>query len=266
MAAITIGPGATDRASETASHGWTLLSLDSPANNTGAITYFEIWFSAAIESNDATSVKIGTFSGSGTSWTNRDGESLGNVAAGSKQTFSGKNCDVVTGDVLGIYYYLGCLERTDSGGSAAFCDGDQFGTGTQTYGTGTRIYSIYGIGATSVVAPTVTTQAASSVEATTATGNGNITATGGENASAWGICVCLAVHSESPDTGDTVFAGSGGGGTGAFTALVTSLSTGTDYHFRAYATNSAGTSYGATVDVLTKPAPFRSYYLHILAH
>lgn len=104
---------------------------------------------------------------------------------------------------------------------------------------------------TPIVAPTVSTQAAGSVEATTATGNGTIDATGGENASAWGVCY----KTSSPcTTADSTAAGSGSGGTGAFTASMTSLSSGTTYYIKAYATNSAGTSYGSEVQILTKPA------------
>jgi len=105
--------------------------------------------------------------------------------------------------------------------------------------------------APTIIAPTVTTQSASSVETTTATGNGNITATGGQDATAWGVCY----KTSSPcTTADSVAAGSGSGGTGAFTASMTSLSSGTTYYIKAYATNSAGTSYGSEVQILTKPA------------
>lgn len=99
--------------------------------------------------------------------------------------------------------------------------------------------------------PTVTTQAAGSVEATTATGNGTIEATGGENASAWGVCYKT---SSGCTTADSTAAGSGTGGAGTFTASMTSLSSGTTYYIKAYATNSAGTSYGDEVTILTKPA------------
>ena len=71
-----------------------------------------------------------------------------------------------------------------------------------------------------VVAPTVTTQAVSSIGTTTATGNGNITNTGGEDASAWGTCLATTAN---PDTGDTVDAGSGAGGAGAFTTSIDTL-------------------------------------------
>jgi len=105
------------------------------------------------------------------------------------------------------------------------------------------------------VAPTVTTQAVSSIDAPTATGNGNITATGGEDASAWGTCLATTIQSGYPDTGDTVDAGSGTGGTGAFTTSIDGLSAATRYYVRAYATNTAGTSYGALVTFATKIDP-----------
>ena len=97
-------------------------------------------------------------------------------------------------------------------------------------------------------APTVTTQAVTSIGTTTATGNGNITDDGGETPSAWGSCLALTAN---PDTGDTVDAGSGAGAEGAFTTSISGLATPMKYHVRAYATNTAGTSYGADVTFLT---------------
>ncbi|MBA7641559.1 hypothetical protein ES703_49244 [subsurface metagenome] len=102
-----------------------------------------------------------------------------------------------------------------------------------------------------IAAPTVITQAAINIEDTTATGNGNITATGNGNCSAWGICWNTTGN---PTTADNTVGGSGAGGTGAFTASLTSLPTGTTIHTKAYATSAAGTSYGAEEDFLTKPA------------
>lgn len=104
---------------------------------------------------------------------------------------------------------------------------------------------------TAVTAPTVTTQAVGSVESTTATGNGNITNTGGQNANAWGVCYRTT---SGCTTADSVAAGSGTGGTGAFTASMVGLSSGTTYYIKAYATNPGGTGYGNEVNILTKPA------------
>lgn len=115
-----------------------------------------------------------------------------------------------------------------------------------------------------VVKPTVTTQAATSVEDTTATGNGNITATGGENCDKRGVVWDDATHGDpgdtAPDLTDYVTAGggytseNGSFGTGAFTASMTGLWTGTTIYYRAWAHNSAGYAYGAEVTFLTKPA------------
>lgn len=246
--AIDIGAGATDRASMMDLGTYTIIDKTNPANDTGTITSFELWYNT-----NATGVKIGTFSGSGTSYTNRDYETIGSVTSGSKQTFSGLNCDVVTGDVIGIHQTGGNIENDTSGGSGLYLkDGDQFGAGTQTFGYWVDYpLSIYGIGATPPV-PTVTTQAASSVEATTATGNGNVSDNGSATLTERGIAVCLESHG-TPDTGDALNIHDHINAIGAFTELIISLTEGTAYHFRAYAINSAGTGYGAVVDVLTKP-------------
>ena len=105
----------------------------------------------------------------------------------------------------------------------------------------------------SVVAPTVTTQAATNVAQTSCTGNGNITATGGANATRRGFCYKTGTSGD-PTVSDSVAYDDGDFGTGAFTKSITGLSAGTSYRVRAYAVNSAGTSYGATVDVKTLSA------------
>jgi hypothetical protein len=91
-----------------------------------------------------------------------------------------------------------------------------------------------------VTAPVVTTGITTGITSTTANCAGNVTSDGGAVISARGICYGAAVN---PDiTGTKVTAT---GTTGAFTANLTALTLGTQYHYRAYATNSAGTSYGA---------------------
>jgi len=111
------------------------------------------------------------------------------------------------------------------------------------------LYSYYGevvVSYTAVTAPTVTTQAATNVEATSATGNGNITDTGGENCTVRGFKYGLT----ETDTWDVHDSGSFGAGT--FSKGITGLSPGTTYYIRAYATNSAGTGYGAYVEFTTE--------------
>jgi hypothetical protein len=139
---IDIGPGAINRSLQ-ASPGDTYIDLANPANDTGTLDTFELWFV-----NAGIGVKAGTFYGSGSSYTSRDCESIGSVAAGSKQTFSGLDCDVESGDYAGIYYTSGTIERDTSGGEGVkYKTGDQFGTGTQTYFEyADDAISIYGTG------------------------------------------------------------------------------------------------------------------------
>ena len=91
-------------------------------------------------------------------------------------------------------------------------------------------------------APTVTTQAVSNIAVATATGNGNITDLGDPNPTQHGVCwstsanptIALPTKTQQ-GAKDT---------TGAFTSNMTGLSPNTLYYVRAYATNTAGTSYG----------------------
>jgi hypothetical protein len=102
------------------------------------------------------------------------------------------------------------------------------------------------IGSTTTTAPIVTTAAISSITTISATGGGNVTSDGGAAVTARGVCYATT---SNPTTSDTCV--SSGSGTGAFTANLTSLSAGTTYNVRAYATNTAGTSYGNEVSFTT---------------
>lgn len=128
MGAIDIGHGAATGGNTDDWAGYTWLDHTNPANDNGSLTSFEVYARSSI-----TSLKIGTFYGSGTTWTNRDYETIGSVTSGSKQTFTGKNCSVSTDDLLGAYHGDGALGRYGSGGSG-LCrkSGDLFGSGQQT--------------------------------------------------------------------------------------------------------------------------------------
>ncbi|HVT74873.1 MAG TPA: peptidoglycan-binding domain-containing protein [Candidatus Paceibacterota bacterium] len=113
---------------------------------------------------------------------------------------------------------------------------------TNTAGTG---YGSILSFTTSACAPTVTTQAASSIANSSATLNGNITATGGANASIRGAIYGLTTAYGATTTESGSFS------TGAFTASATGLACNTLYHTKAYATNSGGTSYGSDTTFTT---------------
>lgn len=244
---IDIGDAAIERTGG-AGGPRTVINMGNPANDTGAITSVEIWARYSLSN-----CKVATFIRvSGSIFSTRDWEYIGNVASGSKRTFSALDMDVGTGDYIGIYYpeEYG-VEWDGSGGSSIYfasynhipCTEDDF-----IFASGGMI-SVYGTGETLVSAPTVTTQAVDNIGTTTARGNGEITDNGGEDASAWGVCYNTTGN---PTTADSVAAGSGAGGVGAFTAAMTGLTPGQHYYVKAYATNSAGTGYGGQVEFTTK--------------
>jgi hypothetical protein len=89
--------------------------------------------------------------------------------------------------------------------------------------------------------PTVTTEAATNVKATSATGNGTITDVGDAPVTAHGVCWN---KTGTPTVADD-HTDEGGSGAVSFTSEMTGLDTGDLYYYRAYATNAYGTSYGS---------------------
>jgi hypothetical protein len=87
---------------------------------------------------------------------------------------------------------------------------------------------------------TVTTTAASTITATTATLGGNVTNDGNATVTERGIVYATTQNPTTSNTKLTI-----GTGTGNFTSNVTGLTAGTTYYFRAYAINSQGTGYGS---------------------
>ena len=94
--------------------------------------------------------------------------------------------------------------------------------------------------------PTVTTTAVTNIVQTTATGGGNVTADGGATVTDRGIC--WSIVPVPTVNGSHISSGSG---TGSFTVSMTNLIPNTTYYVRAYAVNSAGTSYGDEVSFTT---------------
>jgi len=140
--AVDISGGATDRDSYF-TNSYTLLDKTNPANLTGTLTDFEFW-----ANTDISGLKVGTFSGTETSYDDRDFETIGSVTSGSKQTFTGKSCSVEAGDLLGVFYSSGSLECLSGGGAGLFYkSADQFGTSAQTYSSSSKgPLSMYAIG------------------------------------------------------------------------------------------------------------------------
>lgn len=99
---------------------------------------------------------------------------------------------------------------------------------------------------TSPGAPSVTTDAATSVGDTSAILNGNVTGDGGSSVTDRGF---YYGPSQDPVTSGTKV--SEGSGTGSYAITITGLSAGDIYYFVAYATNSVGTGYGSEISFTT---------------
>ena len=114
MAPITIGAAAIDRTKYGAITS-TIVGKEGAASGSGKINSVEIWLD--VDYWDGADVEVATFIDEGSNvLSTRGSELLGDVAKGSKQTFSGLDMDVVAGDYLGIYGTAGLIEQDWTGG------------------------------------------------------------------------------------------------------------------------------------------------------
>jgi uncharacterized protein (TIGR02145 family) len=131
-------------------------------------------------------------------------------------TGTGSFTSQISGLIAGTIYYLRSY-ATNSAGT--------------TYGNEVSF-------TTTATLPLLTTAVITAIAGTTATSGGNITSAGG-TITARGVCWSTSTN---PTTSNNKT--SDGTGAGNYTSNLTSLSAGTIYYVKAYATNSAGTSYG----------------------
>ncbi|MCK4534457.1 MAG: hypothetical protein KAT81_02930, partial [Syntrophobacterales bacterium] len=96
--------------------------------------------------------------------------------------------------------------------------------------------------------PIVTTQAVTGIGSITAIGNGNIINLGSPNPTQHGVCWNTT---GTPTTADSKTEEGAAITTGAFSSNMTGLSPNTTYYVRAYATNTAGPSYGSDLTFTT---------------
>lgn len=94
--------------------------------------------------------------------------------------------------------------------------------------------------------PAVTTAAVTQITKTSAVSGGDVTYDGGATITARGLCWST---DPDPDLTDNVIPG--GEGAGVFVSNLTDLDLNTEYHVRAYATNSKGTVFGSDVTFKT---------------
>src|SRR5581483_5344503 len=101
-----------------------------------------------------------------------------------------------------------------------------------------------------VTTPTVTTTTATSITTTGATSGGTVTSNGGADVTSEGVCYAITASPTTPCTSD--------GTATPFVSTLSGLPPGTVIHYRAFATNTAGTSYGSeltftTTSIVTHP-------------
>jgi hypothetical protein len=173
------------------------------------------------------------------------------LTAGANQAVSSFVCATSGTRTVTINSTAGTSTLTKTGGGVlidyiSLANNTGAPAGTWFYGANNTIgANVNGWNATTT--PTLTTQAVTSIEENTATGNGNISILGGvvvTRGMQYGT-VTTVYPSEEHTDGD--FA------TGAFTQTLTGLTEGEQYFVRAYATNGTGSGYGAEVNFLTKP-------------
>ncbi len=99
---------------------------------------------------------------------------------------------------------------------------------------------------TAISLATVTTTSVSLITSTTARSGGSISSAGGGAISEKGVCWSTSANPTIADAKT-----SNGTGTATFVSDLTSLTNGETYHVRAYATNEAGTAYGADLTFTT---------------
>lgn len=145
MAAIAVGPAASDRASVTVA-GNTVLDLANPADGTGTIDTITIYVNSQI-----TTAKVGLFYlTTGTTYICRSSYTTGVLTVGLN-TLTGLNLACQAGDVIGIYHATGAVDRADTGGTSAYVTGEYADAGdsaSYTTASQARIISVHGAGTT----------------------------------------------------------------------------------------------------------------------
>ena len=186
-----------------------------PSVTTGSVT--DITATSAKCGGNVTDQGASTVTERGICWATTHNPTISNSHA-NNGTGAGTYTCTMTGLTNGTTYYVRAYARNTQG---------------TTYGEEREFSTLANL-------PTVTTAELTNITQTTAIGGGNVTADGGATVTERGICWST---SQNPTVNGNH--ASNGSGTGTFSVNMTSLSPGTTYYVRAYATNSAGTAYGS---------------------
>jgi hypothetical protein len=105
--------------------------------------------------------------------------------------------------------------------------------------------------ASTITVPVMATSIVENISTTTADIQGLISNTGGRKPATRGICYKVYSVNDPVITSDPVYQESGSFGTGSYSGQITSLIPETRYKARSFATNTAGTGYGNTLEFFT---------------
>lgn len=173
---------------------------------------------------------------------------------------------VGTGPTLGLRYSMsidtsGNLYVADfSANSIVKIDpatGNRTTVSSGSVGTGTGLNQPLGmlggaVGSIGTTPPSVTSTAAANITGTTADLGGDVTSGGTASVTDRGVVWSVTATNATPTLGGTgVTTVAIGSGTGVFSQTVTGLPAGTALSFRAYATNTGGTTYGSVLTFTT---------------
>jgi len=153
VGSAAIGRDSQKSVSDGNGHFYTQIDYNNAANATGSMDTVESWFHAAGAGN---SFKVGTFTDNGSdSLTCHDAWLIGEVSAGSKQTATGGDMDITSGEFLGgdgrtdVILQLENVESGGAGGRYSVLEQncDPTDEDTYSYDAG-HILSLYGTGET----------------------------------------------------------------------------------------------------------------------
>lgn len=147
MAVITAGAGATDRSTYQSVSGITKLERTTGCSAAGTINTFEVFiFSAGINVSNGYLGMFYLSSGSDSDYTCRDSENVGTIVKGSKQTFTGLNCDAQANDLVGLYSAAGGSIEADGNSNQGWSYAGNGFTATRTYISASGPFSLYASG------------------------------------------------------------------------------------------------------------------------
>ena len=163
----------------------------------------------------------------GVCWSTSSNPTISNTKT-TDGTGTGSFTSNLTGLAVGVTYYVRAYATNSVG--TVYGNAEQFTTGAASI-------------------PILTTQSISNITKFTASSGGTISSTGGAAITARGVCWSTSTNPTIANLKTT-----DGTGTGSFISNLSSLTAGTTYYVRAYATNSVGTGYGSSVQFTTNGA------------